>query len=530
MIFSKTVAWEEMLHLTPEELDPLPDVAGKVMKEAGELGNKVAAKLRSKGNEKLADMVDAVTENVHALEAAQLDAEVVECDEKVQHALREIQDIAKLLRIDGHIDEADKMDEMADKFNKDLNIVFSVQIHHFGQDIVNLGELKLSFLAKEDTDSTDDGTGYDETRVFCRTSTWAPCWKVLQPPKSGDVSHVFPKTGSLREQAEWLESVPKQERKLKIEELKLAPEHTEAVQKASVCAIEHPTLAFELIVRKPGAPTPSYRPSHKHADFLDKMQKDTLSLVDVPLTGSDTALSDVSVDIECSHLSDLNDKTAQLKRLEPMIQEEKINCVSEELIDSDIKDELLVEINTRAAETLSKQTFEGNKLKLVLQADNPVASTWHIELHDRVSKGKLSRPSQLSLPPRTLERLGIPVKSEYFSYMYPEDIRERLHYNSGHAEQSKGDDELDDLQRVQSLKLLAKNGAFVYFKKKSQVKGSGLEQIGSKLTKLVTDDSLSSFDLEVTAVKRFGSASESNCFSHLSFSHWIPVSSDEVLS
>ena len=529
-----------MLHLTPEELEPLPDVAGKVMKEAGELGNKVAAKLRAKGCHVDADIVDAVTENMCALEAAQLDAEMVECvverakqrsncDEEVQHALREIQDIAKLLRIDGHTDEADKMDEMADKLNKDLNIVFSVQIHHFGQDIVNLGEVKLSFLAKEDTDSTDDGTGYDETRVFCRTSTWAPCWKVLQPPKGGDVSHVFPKTGSLREQAEWLESVPKQERKLKIEALKLAPEHTEAVQKASVCAIEHPTLAFDLIVRKPGAPTPSYRPSHKHADFLDKMQKDTLSLVDVPLTGSDTALSDVSVDIECSHLSDLNDKTAQLKRLEPMIQEEEINCVSEELIDSDIKDELLAEIDKRAA-TPSKQTFEGNKLKLVLQADNPVASTWHIELHDRVSKGKLSRPSQLTLPPRTLERLGIPVKSEYFSYMYPEDIRERLHYNSGHAEQSKGDDERDDLQRVQSLKLLAKNGAFVYFKKKSQVKGSGLEQIGSKLTKLVTDDSLSSFDLEMTAVKRFGSASESNCFSHLSFSQWILVSSDKVLS
>jgi len=149
----------------------------------------------------------------------------------------------------------------------------------------------------------------------------------------------------------------------------------------------------------------------------------------------------------------------------------------------------------------NRRTFgtSQSKLEFVFQATRPDTSTWRCALYGQVLKGKISRPSKITLPPRSRTRRGIPATSEWFSFLYPKDEEESTTKIKRSKRQEISNEE------AAALESITKAGAFVYFSQQN--------------------DGLSEFDLKLDAVKSVG---EIQGFSTatITFKPWELISSE----
>jgi len=148
----------------------------------------------------------------------------------------------------------------------------------------------------------------------------------------------------------------------------------------------------------------------------------------------------------------------------------------------------------------SADSFTGESIHFDLQANHPHISTWQCELHNRVLKGRLSKPCRITLPPRLRNRLNIPETSKWLSFMYPSE--ETLEIPSMQKPQNERADRL--------VQVIATAGAFVYFSE--QDISQGLDQ----------------FDLKLDAVASCGCPDASDCYApavEFNFQQWMPFAS-----
>ena len=385
-----------------------------------------------------------------------------------------------------------------DQDGKDLTIVLSVQILQFGKNVVNVGEVSLAFLANEDeiTHNNTSHVGGDETRIFCKKSTWSRQCKVLLPV---DQSYTLPdlsipeKAVALEQALECLarQNVGKKGMSGKrdwhvADNYARRASEDKAVQKALICSGIAPTLTFDVAIRKSGPP-PEAKPPHKYSAFLDQFQADNLLLsclfkTELQSESPRIQASVASIQIYEKAITDPDQSLDQkLAMIEAMTKGDREDALSElalyEEWDDDTMSEMYQKVEDLSSSHMASE-FNQHKLKFVLQATRPHASTWRCALYGQVLKGKLSRPSKITLPPRSRIRRGIPPTSEWFSFLYPQDEEEL----TTQTKQLRGQETSNE--EAAALESITKAGAFVYFSQQNE--------------------ELSEFDLKLDAVKSVG--------------------------
>ena len=366
--------------------------------------------------------------------------------------------------------------------DSNIEVQLTVQVMRYGESTFDIGRVSFE-LGSESKEGAID--------VVSRPSMSITQCKILEPTGA-----TKPKLDTVETRAAALDGLSQEEETLALMEMQSSQERN-AVLKAKVCGYLSPTLQFGVAARKAGMPVPSRKPHHTHAAFLHGLQADNLNLYPIHMEGIST-----SVEIYGhKRLSGLSiDK--QLENLDGMLRKDQKKIAFDDL-SAEAAEKLIAQLESAGAghsDMRSADSFTGESIHFDLQANHPHISTWQCELHNRVLKGRLSKPCRITLPPRLRNRLNIPETSKWLSFMYPSE--ETLEIPSMQKPQNERADRL--------VQVIATAGAFAYFSE--QDISQGLDQ----------------FDLKLDAVASCGCPDASDCYAsavEFNFQQWMPFAS-----
>ena len=364
-----------------------------------------------------------------------------------------------------------------------IEVELTVQVMRYGDSTFDIGRVSFQLGSEGHEGSID---------VVSRPSMWITQCKVLEPTGA-----TKPKPDTVEKRAAALDGLSQEEEALALMELK-SSEERDAVLKAKVCGYLSPTLLFDVATRKAGMPVPSRKPRHTHATFLHGLQADNLTLHPIHIDNISTSV-EIYGHKRLSRLS--LDK--QLVNLNGMLRKDQKKIAFDDLSAENAK-KLIAQLESadaRHADMKSADAFTGESIHFDLQANHPHISTWQCELHNRVLKGKLSKPCRITFPPRLRNRLNIPEGSKWLSFMYPSEETSEI----PNTMQKPHNEQADRLVQV-----IATAGAFAYFSEQDISQG------------------LDKFDLKLDAVASCGCPDAADCYTpavEFNFEQWAPFAS-----